>query len=139
MARHAASPFPRRSLLRAGLTVTAVGAALTAGAGAAQAAPAAPAAPPAGVGQSVDDFGTSPGQALTGAVTHSAAGGLGPAKNMRLDPLAGTETDPLNNTVGTQVADFKSVSTGAATGPVSQGGGLKDLPVAGEVASVLPG
>ncbi|CAM5262419.1 hypothetical protein SSPIM334S_05160 [Streptomyces spiroverticillatus] len=137
MARHAASKSPRRTLLKAGLTVTAVGAALSAGAGAAQAA--APSVPLAGVGQALDEFGTSPGEALTGAVTHSAAGGLGPAKNMRLDPLAGTEVDPLSNTVGTQVADFKPVSTGAATDPLAKGGGLKDLPVAGKVTSVLPG
>ncbi|MCX5204622.1 hypothetical protein OG897_24595 [Streptomyces sp. NBC_00237] len=136
MARHAASKPPRRSLLRAGLTVTAVGAALTAGAGAAQAAPSAPSA---GVGQEFGEFGTSPGEALTGALTHSAAGGLGPAKNIRLDPLAGTDVDPLNNTVGTQVADFKPVTTGAATGALAKGGGLKDLPVVGAVASVLPG
>ncbi|MFJ2744984.1 hypothetical protein ACIO3O_35610 [Streptomyces sp. NPDC087440] len=136
MARHAASKSPRRSLLKAGLTVTAVGAALAAGSGAAQAAPAAPLA---GVGDALDEFGTSPGQALTGAVTHSATGGLAPAKNMRLDPLAGTEVDPLSNTVGTQVADFKPVSTGAATDPLAKGGSLKDLPVAGKVTSVLPG
>ncbi|MFI5802635.1 hypothetical protein [Streptomyces sp. NPDC051561] len=135
MARHAAPKPPRRALLQAGLTVTAVGAALSAGAGAAQAAPA-PA--PAGVGQTADDAPT-PGQALTDAVTHSAAAGLGPAKNMRLNPLAGTDVDPLNNTIGTQVADFKPVSTGVATAPLTSGGALKDLPLAGGLTGIIPG
>ncbi|WP_433546019.1 hypothetical protein ACQPZG_13310 [Streptomyces sp. CA-294286] len=138
--RHAAPRPPRRSLLRAGLTVTAVGAALTAGAGAAQAAPGA-AALPAGVGQLVDDTEVAPtaGQALAGALTHSAAGGLGPAKNVQLDPLAGTSADPLNNTIGTQLADFQPVHTGLVTAPLANGGALKDLPVAGQALGLLPG
>ena len=136
MARHAAPRPPRRALLQAGLTVTAVGAALSAGAGAAQAAPASPLPV---VGQTVDEVGAVPAQALSQAVTHSAAGGLGPVKNMRIDPLAGTEADPLNNTVGTQVGDFKPVSTGAVTDPLAGGGALKDLPVAAGLADVLPG
>lgn len=137
MARHSAPRPPRRVLLQAGLTVTAVGAALSGGAGAAQAAPAV--APPVGVGQSADDYGTTPDQVLMGTLTHSAAAGLGPVKSMRLDPLAGTAVDPLDNGVGTQVADFKPVSTGAATDALASGGALKDLPVVGQVAGVLPG
>ncbi|MGW7417760.1 hypothetical protein [Streptomyces sp. NPDC054863] len=148
MARHTAPKSPRRALLQAGLTVTAVGAALSAGAGAAQAAPAAsPAAlavapialPLPGVDQSLEEAGAAPGQALTGALQHAATGGLAPATSMRLNPLAETAVDPLNNTVGTQVADFQPVSTGALTAPLAKGAALKDLPVVGTVAGTLRG
>jgi hypothetical protein len=117
--------------------VTAVGAALSGGAGAAQAAPAA--APPVGVDQPADEYGTAPDQVLMGALTHSAGASLGPVKSMRLDPLAGTAVDPLDNVVGTQVADFKPVSTGAATEALAGGAALEDLPVVGRAAGVLPG
>ncbi|MFF0741195.1 hypothetical protein ACFYVL_12430 [Streptomyces sp. NPDC004111] len=128
MARHAHPSPQRRALLQAGLAVTAVGAALAAGAGAAQAAPAVP--PPAAP--------TAPDQVLLGALQQSASSGLGPVTHMRLDPLAGTEADPLNNAVGTQVADFKPVSTEVVTGAISQGGALKDLPLAGPATQLLP-
>jgi hypothetical protein len=138
MARHAASPSQRRALLRAGLTVTAVGAALGLGGAAAQAA--APAAP-----HSAADTDTPLGEAggatvkgLGGALPHALAGGVGPVTNLKLDPLAGTGVDPLDNAVGTQVADFQPVSTAAVTAPVTDGGALKDLPVVGTAAALLP-
>lgn len=134
------SPPAAAPLTPAGRThVTAVGAVLTAGAGAAQAAPGA--ALPVGAGQLVDDTEAVPtaGQALAGALTHSAAGGLGPAKNVQLDPLAGTSADPLNNTIGTQLADFQPVHTGLVTAPLANGGALKDLSVAGQALGLLPG
>ncbi|MEU8892432.1 hypothetical protein [Streptomyces sp. NPDC048442] len=142
MARHSAPKSPRRTLLQAGLTVTAVGAALSAGAGAAQAAPAAgpaalavaPVALPA-----FEEEGPTPGQALTGALQYATAGGIGPTTSMRLNPLAGTAVDPLDNTIGTQVADFQPVTTGAATGSLTKGAALKDLPVVGAVTGALPG
>lgn len=59
--------------------------------------------------------------------------------HLQLDPLAGTGTDPLNNTVGTQIADFKPLSTAAVTDPVTRGGALKDLPVVGQVTQLLHG
>jgi hypothetical protein len=47
--------------------------------------------------------------------------------------------DPLDNAVGTQVADFKPVSTAMATDNITKGQALEDLPVAGPVAaSLLP-
>jgi hypothetical protein len=119
MATHA-SPKPRRnSLLRIGLTVSVAGAALGMGGAAAQAAT------PAATGASAPaaGLGASPVQALTGPVASSTA----PVKNLQLDPLANTGVDPLNNGVGTQVADFKPVSTGMVTSPVSKGAALKDL------------
>ncbi|MET7524601.1 hypothetical protein ACFYSJ_00860 [Streptomyces sp. NPDC005248] len=129
MARHALSRSRRRALLRAGLTVTAVGAALGAGGAAAQAAPL-PVAPASGADSSLDAVG-------------GATGALGPAVSpltqLQLDPLANTGVDPLANGVGTQVADFKPLSTGVVTDPLTSGGALKDLPVVGQVTGLLHG
>ncbi|GAO06002.1 hypothetical protein TPA0598_01_03730 [Streptomyces lydicamycinicus] len=120
-----------RALLRAGLVISAAGAALAAsGAATASAAPAA------------SDLATDTGAAasgLTGALLHSAAGGLGPVKNLKLDPLANTSVDPLANAVSTQIADFKPVGTTLLTGALSNGAALKDLPLVGTVTRVLPG
>ncbi|MYW68527.1 hypothetical protein GTY65_31280 [Streptomyces sp. SID8379] len=135
MARHAASNSPsraRRTLLRAGLTVTAAGAVIGAGGAAASAAPSA-AAPAAG-----SDTAT-PAQAVANALGGSTASGLGTVKHLQLNPLAGTGVDPLDNSLGTQVADFKPVSTAAATAPLTSGGSLDDLPLVGPATSVLPG
>ncbi|MEU7579427.1 hypothetical protein AB0B50_17685 [Streptomyces sp. NPDC041068] len=143
MARHAAPKSPRpgsRALLRAGLTVTAAGAAL--GAGGAATASAAPVSATQAVGFSTplgDVDAATPGQALAEAVHRSTAGGLAPAKTLQLDPLAGTGVDPLDNSLGTQIADFKPVSTAAATGPLAQGGSLDDMPVVGPATGLLPG
>ncbi|MFF9351327.1 hypothetical protein [Streptomyces sp. NPDC014734] len=134
MARHALNKSRRRALLRAGLTVTAVGAALGAGGAAAQAAPL-PLAPATGSDSNLE----AAGNAVTGALGQSLRSGVAPVTHLKLDPLAGTGTDPLNNAVGTQVADFKPVSTTLVTDPLTSGGALKDLPVAGQVAQVLHG
>ncbi|MEV1024411.1 hypothetical protein [Streptomyces sp. NPDC050264] len=134
MARHAVrkNQMPtsgaRRALLRAGLTVTAAGAAVAAGAVTASAAPA-PATTDA----------ASPVQILTSAVGSATSYGLGPVKDLKLNPLAGTGTDPLDNAVGTQIADFKPVSTAALTGPLAAGNSLSELPVVGAAAGILPG
>ncbi|MEV6792464.1 hypothetical protein AB0M87_10765 [Streptomyces sp. NPDC051320] len=122
MATHA-SPRPRRNtLLRVGLTVSVAGAALGMGGAAAQAA--APPVPAAGVPTAaLGDLGSSPVQKLTEAVTDSTA----PATQLQLDPLANTGVDPLDNAVGTQIADFKPVSTAQVTSPVTKGASLKDL------------
>ncbi|MGW0555197.1 hypothetical protein ACWDZ6_13465 [Streptomyces sp. NPDC002926] len=128
MARHTAPKSRRLALLRAGMTVAAVAAVLGAG----DAAHAAPVAP---VGLGTLDQGQ--GQVLTGAVANSVSG-AGQVKSLQLNPLAKTGVDPLDNGVGTQVADFKPVSTEAATGPLADGAALKDLPVAGGAAGSLP-
>ncbi|MEV6163817.1 hypothetical protein AB0L71_18120 [Streptomyces sp. NPDC052052] len=136
MARHALSRSRRRTLLRTGLTVIAVGAALGAGGAAAQAAPL-PLAPATDVDTGLGDTGEEVTGAVTGGLGHSFRNGVAPVTHLRLDPLAGTGTDPLNNTVGTQIADFKPLSTASVTGPVTRGGTLEDLPVAGRAARLL--
>ncbi|WP_030969145.1 hypothetical protein [Streptomyces sp. NRRL S-1824] len=133
MARHALSRSRRRALLRAGLTVTAVGAALGAGGAAAQAAPL-PVVPASGADSSLGEVGDATGGA-TGALGHAVS----PITQLQLDPLANTGVDPLANGVGTQVADFKPLSTGVATDPLTSGGALKDLPVVGQVTGLLHG
>ncbi|MET7618198.1 hypothetical protein [Streptomyces sp. NPDC005408] len=132
MARHTAPQSRRLALLRAGLTVAAVAAALGAGEAAAHAAPAAPLGPVA-----PDTLGGGTTQGLTGVVTNSVAG-VGQLKSLQLNPLAKTGVDPLDNGIATQVADFQPVGTTTATGQLTQGQALKDLPVAGQAAALLP-
>ncbi|THA32340.1 hypothetical protein E6R18_14105 [Streptomyces sp. A1277] len=138
MARHALSKSRRRTLLRAGLTVTAVGAALGAGGAAAQAAPL-PVVQATGTDTSLGDATEAAGGAVTGALGQSLDSGIAPVTHLRLDPLAGTGVDPLDNAVGTQVADFKPLSTALVTDPVTSGGALKDLPVVGQAVDALHG
>ncbi|WP_326699477.1 hypothetical protein OG909_20625 [Streptomyces sp. NBC_01754] len=141
MARHALSKPRRRVLLRAGLTLTAVGAALGAGGAAAQAAPL-PAVPATG-SETVDGTLGAVGDAATPAVTsalgHGLVGAVAPVADLQLDPLAGTGVDPLDNAVGTQVADFKPVTTKLLTDPLTSGGSLGDLPLVGQVTGLITG
>ncbi|MEW2632138.1 hypothetical protein AB0903_10860 [Streptomyces sp. NPDC048389] len=126
MARHAASRNQRRALLRAGLTVVAAGAALGAGGAAAHAAPA--------VG--ADGGAGAPLGAATGLLANSVSG-VSELKSLQLHPLANTGVDPLDNAVGTQLADFKPVSTAIATDNITKGQAIEDLPVAGPVVGGL--
>ncbi|MDI3423561.1 hypothetical protein [Streptomyces luteolus] len=137
MARHAASRRPaHRTLMRAGLTLAAAGAALGAGGAATAAAQPLPAAVPAQLPVPLGDLDVlAAGQALTGSLPYTT----GPLKNLQLDPLAKTGVDPLDNAVGTQVADFQPVSTAAVTDPVTDGGTLGTLPVVGTATGLLPG
>ncbi|GAA4903517.1 hypothetical protein ACFPM3_29080 [Streptomyces coeruleoprunus] len=109
-------------LLKAGLTtVSALGAALGAAGGTAQAVQL-PATDPAAAVQGV-----------SGALPYAAA----PVKHLKINPLAETGVDPLNNGVGTQVSDFKPVDTSSATGSLTS---APNLPVAGPLlGGVLPG
>ncbi|MEU3605875.1 hypothetical protein AB0E83_10525 [Streptomyces sp. NPDC035033] len=130
MARHAEPKAPRRGLLlKAGLGVTAAGAAvLGAGASAQAVAP---------VPLPVDSLTrTDAGAAGAGALT-GVAHGVGPLTRLQLDPLANTGVDPLANGLGTQVADFKPVGTNLVTDHVTQGGAVADLPVAGPLTQRL--
>ncbi|WP_093799373.1 hypothetical protein [Streptomyces sp. Wb2n-11] len=129
MARHTSSGSRRCALLRVGLAVTAAGAALAAGGGAAQAA----GAPPEGSGAAAT------GRALAEGLGHAAAGGAAPVKTLPLNPMAGTGVDPLDNSVGTRVADFEPVGTAAVTAPLTRGDALQDLPAAGPATDLLPG
>ncbi|MEK2475907.1 MULTISPECIES: hypothetical protein [Streptomyces] len=126
-----------RGVLRAGLVISAAGAALTGGAAAASAAapmPGGAAAPH----QTASEDGVV-GHAVARSVTGSTSRGLGPVKDLKLDPMNNTGVDPLDNGLGTQVADFKPVSTKQVTDPVTKGGSLRSLPVTGTAMGLLPG
>jgi hypothetical protein len=120
------------SLLRVAATVTVTAAAALVASGSASASTAGPALTDAALG-SDSALGTTLG-------THSALGAaLGPVKHLAINPLAHTGTDPLDNVVTPQVADFKPVSTAALTGPLADGDSLSELPLLGQVSDLLPG
>ncbi|GLF94261.1 hypothetical protein [Streptomyces yaizuensis] len=132
MARHASHPS-RRFALSAGLTVAAVAAAVGAG-DTAHAAP----VPPGPLDSVASTLaGPTGGLPLAGAVTNSVTG-LGELTRLQLNPLAKTGVDPLANGAAAQVADFKPISTQAATGPLAQGDSLSELPVLGPLVQGLP-
>ncbi|MFJ9607915.1 hypothetical protein ACIRS1_16395 [Kitasatospora sp. NPDC101176] len=112
----------------------AVGAAMLLGAGSAQAAPAAAPAPgPATLAK------TDVGQALNGT-TSGLGYGVAPIKSLRLDPWANSSADVLNNGATVQPDQgLAPVGTGTLTGPLSAGGGVKDLPLVGGLTGALPG
>ncbi|MFF6993570.1 hypothetical protein ACFY93_01200 [Streptomyces sp. NPDC008313] len=124
MARHSAPRTPTaRRVLRA---LTTAGLALGAGAGAASAAPAAEAgARPVSLADVDPQAGLAAATGTVGNVT-------GPVANLKPNPLAGTGVDPLDNGVGTQLSDFRPVSSQDVTGPVAQAPSLGGVPVAGQ-------
>ncbi|MER7395983.1 hypothetical protein ABT381_10750 [Streptomyces sp. NPDC000151] len=136
MASHARPPHHVRTarglLLRAGLAVSVAGAALAAGASTASAADGK--SDPA----SLEDIRAATSSTV-GALQQATSSGLGTVKNLRLNPLAGTGTDPLDNAVGTQIADFKPISTAVLTAPLTSGASLGQLPVVGTLTQALPG
>ncbi|MEW2519628.1 hypothetical protein [Actinacidiphila alni] len=76
-----------------------------------------------------------PTQSVTGAL----GSGVAPVRDLTLDPLSNTGVDPLDNALGTQVADFQPVSTAAVTAPLTNGGSLGTLPLVGPATGILPG
>ncbi|KJS55353.1 hypothetical protein VM98_13865 [Streptomyces rubellomurinus subsp. indigoferus] len=114
----------------------AVGAVVLLGAGTAQAAAGtgpAPAGGPAALAK------TDVGQALNGT-TSGLGYGIAPIKSLRLDPWANSTADVLNNGATVQPDQgLAPVGTGALTGPLSAGGGVKDLPLVGGLTGALPG
>ncbi|GDY76593.1 hypothetical protein SAV31267_060780 [Streptomyces avermitilis] len=98
----------------------------------AQAAPAVDATHnrPASTGAIDSQAGLRP---LTGTVGYVT----GPVEGLKPNPLAGTGVDPLDNGVGTQVADFKPLSSKALTGPLAQAPSVGSTPVLGRAAGLL--
>lgn len=115
------------------LTVTAAAASLAAPVGSAEAAP-------LPVPSTTDLLPTSglttalPTQSVTGALASAVA----PIRDLKLDPLSNTGVDPLDNGIGSQVADFQPLSTTALTAPVTRGGSLSTLPLLAQATSLLP-
>ncbi|WP_439946364.1 hypothetical protein [Streptomyces sp. BBFR109] len=131
MARHASTP--QSTARRVLIAVAAVGAALGAGAATAAAAPA-----PAAEGvRGPLTRGEMDTQAAAGAVTGAVGHATGAVTGLKPNPLAGTGVDPLDNGVGTQVADFKPVSSQQLTGPVAEAPSVGAVPVVGRAAGAL--
>nr|WP_184346193.1 hypothetical protein [Streptomyces olivoverticillatus] len=139
-ARHARSaPVPpprlRRTLRRVGVTVSAGAALVAAGAAEAQAAQG-PQAPRAQLGRT-DIAAAFQG---TGIALEKSVQGLSPVvKTFKYHPLAATPVDPVDNGIGTKIADFKPISTQALTNPIHSTGQLRDLPLVGQLLGILPG
>ncbi|MFE6284903.1 hypothetical protein [Streptomyces sp. NPDC057877] len=74
-------------------------------------------------------------QALSGAVGYVT----GPVSGLKPNPLAGTGVDPLDNGVGTQLADFKPLTSQQLTRPVAQAPSVGSVPGVGQVTGLLTG
>ncbi|GAA5028160.1 hypothetical protein [Streptomyces siamensis] len=74
-------------------------------------------------------------EALTGTVGYVT----GPVEGLKPNPLAGTGVDPLDNGVGTQLADFKPLSSQALTRPLAQAPSVGSIPVLGQATGLLHG
>jgi hypothetical protein len=74
----------------------------------------------------------------TSTVTGALAPGIAPVRNLTLDPLSNTGVDPLDNGLGSQVADFKPLSTTTVTDEITRGGSLGTLPLVGPLTGLLP-
>ncbi|MET7690237.1 hypothetical protein ABZT06_20000 [Streptomyces sp. NPDC005483] len=128
MARHA-----NRTVQRTLTALATAGVALGAGAGAA-AADSEPVVGMVGVPTSLGNIDPQAGaQALTGSVGYVT----GPVAGLKPNPLAGTGVDPLDNGVGTQLADFQPLTSQTLTGPVAQAQSIGNMPVVGQVAGLL--
>ncbi|MFE4977784.1 hypothetical protein ACFRAR_37480 [Kitasatospora sp. NPDC056651] len=113
----------------------AVGAAVLLGAGSAQAATTPGEAAPGQATLAKTDVG----QALNGT-TSGLGYGIAPLKSLRLDPWANSSADFLDNGAALQPDQgLPEVGTGTLTGPLSAGGGVKDLPLVGGLTGLLPG
>ncbi|MEF9905986.1 hypothetical protein [Streptomyces sp. P9-A2] len=135
MARHAAprKPAARRALVALATAGVALGASATTAAAVDSEATQGPRTTrPASLGAVDPQAGVQP---LTGTVGHVA----GPVSGLKPNPLAGTGVDPLDNGVGTQVADFRPVSSQDLTGPVAQAESVDGIPVAGQATGILGG
>jgi len=135
MARHASPNTPNAQ--RALVALATAGVALGAGAGVAAAADTEPVVDvmrtrPTSLGNVNPQAGL---QSLTGTVGYVT----GPVAGLKPNPLAGTGVDPLDNGVGTQLADFQPVASQMLTGPVAQAQSIGSVPVVGQALGVLGG
>ncbi|MFF4354603.1 hypothetical protein [Streptomyces sp. NPDC001530] len=76
-------------------------------------------------------------QAGVAALTGSVGYVTGPVAGLKPNPLAGTGVDPLDNGIGTQLADFKPLSSHTLTRPVAQAQSVGSIPVLGQVTGLL--
>ncbi|OIK05027.1 hypothetical protein [Streptomyces monashensis] len=122
---------PRPPVAPRGLiALAAAGAALGAGAVTAHAESSAPLVQMPSRPASLGDVDPQAGLAvLTATVPYVT----GPVAGLKPNPLAGTGVDPLDNGVGTQIADFQPVGTRMVTRPVAEAESVGSLPGADRV------
>jgi hypothetical protein len=114
------SQFSRTLLRAAVLTVSSVAAVASAGAAHADARS--------------DGSATA---AKDGRQTTSAL--IGVVNQLPVNPFAQTSVNPLDNSVGSQVSDFKPVSTADVTKPIADSRTVSDLPLLGDTVRTLQG
>ncbi|MGW5651107.1 hypothetical protein [Streptomyces humi] len=132
MARHASSPNPTAPRALVALATASVALGAGAATAAADTRPGADVArtQPTSVGHVDPQAGV---RALSGMLPYvtGAVAGLKP------NPLAGTGVDPLDNGVGTQLADFKPLTSKTLTGPVAQAPSVGAIPVVGPLLGAV--
>ncbi|UFR02683.1 MULTISPECIES: hypothetical protein [Streptomyces] len=131
MARHTSPEHPTAQ--RALIALVTAGAALGAGAATASA----DSLPGVGLNYRPVDTGNIDPQAGMRAATGIVGYVTGPVAGLKPNPLAGTGVDPLDNGVGTQLADFKPVGSQTLTRPLAQAPSLGSVPVLGQVLGGL--
>ncbi|MGW4596345.1 hypothetical protein ACWEOA_13700 [Streptomyces sp. NPDC004457] len=131
MTRHTS---PRHSTAQRALIVLATAGAVL-GAGAATAS--AGTVPGVGLGHRPLDLGNVDPQAGARSLTGTVGYVTGPVAGLKPNPLAGTGVDPLDNGVGTQVADFKPVGSQTVTRPLAQARSLGSVPGVGQALGAL--
>ncbi|WP_129307180.1 hypothetical protein [Streptomyces sp. L2] len=135
MARHTSSQHPVAQ--RALIALATAGAAL--GAGAATAHADSGAAELVNVPWRPTSLGNINPEAGLASLTGTAGYVTGPVAGLKPNPLAGTGVDPLDNGVGTQLADFKPVGSRMVTAPVAEAESVGEIPVVGSVTQLLGG
>ncbi|WP_328342794.1 hypothetical protein [Streptomyces violaceus] len=125
MARH---DSPEKPTVQRALAVLAT-AGVALGAGAATAA--------AGTGSVLDVVHTSLGQTDSQAASDTLAHTTGAVTGLKPNPLAGTGVDPLDNSVGTEVADFRPMTSREVTGPVAQAPSVGGIPAVEQATEPL--
>ncbi|WP_030165614.1 hypothetical protein [Streptomyces sp. NRRL S-813] len=134
MARHASrSQLSHPTARRAVIAVATAGAALGAGAATASAET----IPVVGGTYRTGSLGKVDPRAGLQALAGTVGYVTGPVAGLKPNPLAGTGVDPLDNGVGTQVADFRPLTSKMLTGPVAQASSVGSIPVVGQVVGSL--
>ncbi|MGW3447550.1 hypothetical protein [Streptomyces sp. NPDC001076] len=128
MSRHASSPTPtaRRALTALATAGVALGAGAATAAADTQPAVDVVRTRPTSLGRIDPQAGVRALGAMLPYVTGSVAA-------LKPNPLAGTGVDPLDNGVGTQLADFKPLRSKMVTGPVAQAPSVGAMPVVGQI------
>ncbi|MEU0003009.1 hypothetical protein ABZ079_01550 [Streptomyces sp. NPDC006314] len=129
MARHTSSRHSTAQ--RALIALATAGAALGAGAATASA----DSVP--GAGHRPVNLGDVDPQSGVPAATGTVGHATGTVAGLKPNPLAGTGVDPLDNGVGTRLADFESIDSRTLTGPVAQAPSIGGLPVVGQALGAL--